>query len=242
LQVLASAAGLTIFVVVARVVLSREEAAVALVEARAAANALELAALRSRLEPHFLFNALNTLRATIRTDPRQARELVSDLADLYRYLLNHPEDARLEDEVEHACSYLAIERVRLGRGRLSVETDVAEDVADVRVPALLLQPLVENAVKHGVAAHDGEGMVRVVARRDGQTLRLEVQNVNSGTSLGKVEQGAGIALHTLRERLSKRYTGTASLELVPTGSGMHAVVELPWAETGGAPPERSAAT
>jgi uncharacterized membrane protein len=97
------AVGVALFVNVALVVISRQEQAVALVEAQAAANALSLTALRSRLEPHFLFNALNTLRATIRRDPEQARTLVSDLADLYRYLLHHPHDASVMNEVEHAC-------------------------------------------------------------------------------------------------------------------------------------------
>ena len=149
------AVGVALFVNVALVVISRQEQAVALVEAQAAANALSLTALRSRLEPHFLFNALNTLRATIRRDPEQARTLVSDLADLYRYLLHHPHDASLMNEVEHACAYLAIERARLGDERLAVQTSIDDSVRDTRVPALLLQPLVENAVNHGITPKQG---------------------------------------------------------------------------------------
>src|SRR5690606_37779184 len=90
------ASGVTLFMTVARLVVSREEQAVALVEARAAADAAALESMRRRLEPRFLFNALNVVRATIRRDPMRARELVSDLADLYRYLLSHPEEAPLE--------------------------------------------------------------------------------------------------------------------------------------------------
>ena len=118
------AVGVALFVNVALVVISRQEQAVALVEAQAAANALSLTALRSRLEPHFLFNTLNTLRATIRRDPEQARTLVSDLADLYRYLLHHPHDASVMNEVDHACAYLAIEKARLGDERLAVQTSI----------------------------------------------------------------------------------------------------------------------
>ncbi len=227
-QLAGIAAGATFFVVVARIVLAREEGAVALVEARAAADHLALEALRRRLEPHFLFNALNTLRATIRHDPHKARELVSDLSDLYRYLLNHPEDAPVHSEVDHACAYLAIERARLGEGRLRVETDIAPETRDRRVPALLLQPLVENAVKHGVGAHAGEGVVRVIARRDGGTLRLEVEDESQGEHVGTIEAGSGIALQTLRERLAKRFGDRASLQLEPTELGMCARVTLPW--------------
>ena len=228
-QVAGTAAGMTFFVVVARIVLAREEGAVALVEARAAADHLALEALRRRLEPHFLFNALNTLRATIRHDPHKARELVSDLSDLYRYLLNHPEDAPLQSEVDHALAYLAIERARLGEGRLRVESVVDAETQGRRVPALLLQPLVENAVKHGVAAHAGEGIVRVIARRDGGTLVIEVQDHCKGEYVGIVEAGTGIALQTLRERLAKRFGDVASLELLPRDDGMCARVTLPWA-------------
>jgi len=227
-QALGSAAGLTLFVMVARLVLSREEAAVQLVEARAAADALALSALRSRLEPHFLFNALNTLRASIRKDPERARALVDNLADLYRYLLNHPEDARLTEEVEHACSYLAIEEARFEPGRLEISLHVDEEAGGAEVPALLLQPLVENAVKHGVAAHDGPGKVVVRAQRVDQTLRIEVENHHQGRHLGTPSRGNGIALATLRERLAKRFGDRASLELRPLPDGMCACVEIPW--------------
>ncbi|MAQ15963.1 MAG: hypothetical protein CMN30_14365 [Sandaracinus sp.] len=227
-QIAGTTAGMTFFIAVTRVVLAREEGAVALVEARAAADHLALESLRRRLEPHFLFNALNTLRATIRHDPHKARELVSDLSDLYRYLLNHPEDAPVHSEVEHALAYLAIERARLGDGRLSVETDIAPETRNRRVPALLLQPLVENAVKHGVGAHAGEGVVRVIARREDDTLRIEVEDHCQGEHVGVIEAGTGIALQTLRERLGKRFGDDASLELIPGADGMCARVTLPW--------------
>ncbi|HJL04513.1 MAG TPA: histidine kinase [Polyangiaceae bacterium LLY-WYZ-15_(1-7)] len=222
------AVGITIFVFTTRVVLAREEAAVQLVEARAAADHLALEALRRRLEPHFLFNALNTLRATIRRDPPKARDLVSHLSDLYRYLLHHPEDAPLQSEVEHAIAYLAIERARLGEERLAVETEIEPEVQAAQVPALLLQPLVENAVKHGVAAHAGGGTVHIAARRERRKLRIEVVDTSDGEHLGVVSGGSGIALKTLRERLAKRFQGEARLELVPHERGMCARVTVPW--------------
>jgi LytS/YehU family sensor histidine kinase len=228
-KLVVNACGVTLFMSVARLVVSREEQAVALVEARAAADAAALESLRRRLEPHFLFNALNALRATIRRDPVRARDLVSDLADLYRYLLSHPEEAPVEAEVDHACAYLEIERARLGDERLEVRVELPSELARLRVPALLLQPLVENAVKHGVARRDGPGLVVIRARREGAagTLTLEVEDQASGRPVPPVERGSGIALDTLRKRLARRYGEGASLALSPTEAGMRAAVKLP---------------
>ncbi len=231
-----NAAGVTLFVMVARLVVSREESAVALVEARAAADAASLESLRRRLEPHFLFNALNALRATIRKDPMRARELVSDLADLYRYLLNHPEDATLREEVSHAESYLAIERARLGDGRISVHVDVDPEVEHDTMPALLLQPLVENAVRHGVAAHTGTGRVEIRATAAGEALdivQVVVEDHSDGERRGAPEfdgKGSGIALETLRKRLAHRYGPDASLTLEVEDAGARATLRLPRAE------------
>ncbi|HJL16335.1 MAG TPA: histidine kinase [Sandaracinaceae bacterium LLY-WYZ-13_1] len=234
------ASGVTLFVTVARLVVSREEQAVALVEARAAADAAALESLRRRLEPHFLFNALNVLRATIRRDPGRARELVSDLADLYRYLLSHPDQATLSEEMEHAQAYLAIERARLGDERLAVAVELPPALARLTVPPLLLQPLVENAVKHGIGRRDGPGRVQLRARADDDALVIEVEDAAHGRRLPPVESGSGIALSTLRRRLARRYGDAASLELRPTDEGMRAVVRLPL-EEGQLLPDRRAA-
>ncbi len=245
-KLVVNASGVTLFVVVARLVVSREEQAVALVEARAAADSAALEALRRRLEPHFLFNALNVVRATIRLDPMRARELISDLADLYRYLLSHPERAALEAEIDHAQAYLAIERARLGDERLEVLVELPEEVAGLPVPALLLQPLVENAVKHGIARRDGPGRIFLRARleEDDTMLVIEVEDEASGRPMPPLETGSGIALDTLRRRLSKRYGSQASLGLTPTENGMRASVRIPVADdapVAGEPTQRRAA-
>jgi LytS/YehU family sensor histidine kinase len=226
-QLVGVAVGVALFVNVALVVLSRQEQAVALVEAQAAANAMSLTALRSRLEPHFLFNALNTLRATIRRDPEQARALVSDLADLYRYLLHHPHDASVINEVEHACAYLAIERARLGDERLSVQTSVDTSVRDMRVPALLLQPIVENAVKHGITPKQGVGRITIRASEVGDRLRIEVEDEAEGPHHGAPTQGSGVALQTLRKRLKQQYDGGANLQLSSMERGTLVTLDLP---------------
>jgi LytS/YehU family sensor histidine kinase len=226
-QLVGVATGVALFINVALVVISRQEQAVALVEAQAAANAMSLTALRSRLEPHFLFNALNTLRATIRRDPEQARALVSDLADLYRYLLHHPHDASVLNEVEHACAYLAIERARLGDERLAVQTSVDESVRDARVPALLLQPIVENAVKHGITPKQGLGKITIRAADLGNRLRIEVEDEAEGPHHGPPTKGSGVALQTLRKRLKQQYDGLALLELSSMEHGTLVTLELP---------------
>ena len=226
-QLVGVAAGVALWVNVARVVLAREEQAVALVAAQAAANELSLQALRSRLEPHFLFNALNTLRATIRTNPDQARSLVSDLADLYRYLLHHPRDASVANEVDHACSYLAIERARLGEERLAVCTAIDTQVRDTRVPALLLQPIVENAVKHGITPKEGLGTITIRARDLGSRVRIEVADEVDGQMSHPTTKGSGMALATLRKRLERQYNGQASLRLSPLEHGTLVTVDLP---------------
>ena len=227
IQLVGVAAGVTLWVNVARVVLAREEQAVALIAAQAAANELSLQALRSRLEPHFLFNALNTLRASIRTDPDRARGLVSDLADLYRYLLHHPHDASVVNEVEHACAYLAIERARLGEERLAVHTSIDDEVRDTRIPALLLQPIVENAVKHGIAPKNGVGTITIRACDLGDIVRIEVEDEADGPTILSSTTGSGLALATLRKRLEKQYNGEATLRLSPHERGTVVTVDLP---------------
>ena len=221
------ALGVALFLNVALVVIARQEQAVALVEAQSAANALSLTALRSRLEPHFLFNALNTLRATIRRDPEQARALVSDLADLYRYLLHHPHDASVQNEVEHACAYLAIEKARLGAERLAVQTSVDQSVRDVQIPALLLQPIVENAVKHGITPKQGIGRITIRASDAGDRIRIEVEDQAEGPHQGPSTKGSGLALQTLRKRLDQQYDGRATLQLSFQDQGTLVTVELP---------------
>ncbi|MEZ4286946.1 MAG: histidine kinase [Polyangiales bacterium] len=226
-QLVANAAGFAIFVNVARVVLGREEQAVALVQAKADADKHALQALRRRLEPHFLFNALNTIRATIRHDPSRARELVSGLADLYRYLLHHPDDAPLHDEVRHACDYLVIEQARFGSSRIEIASDVQSDVRNVLIPALTLQPIVENAVHHGVARRSGKATISIEAKREGEFARIQIIDQTEGPEASATHDGAKIAINNLRERLDTRYRGKASLLFEPVENGMMVVVLIP---------------
>lgn len=150
-------------------------------QAEHAALAAELKALRAQVNPHFLFNALNTIAALVRRQPQAAEEVTEELADLFRYVLRASEKTvvSLCDELECARMYLAIEEARFG-ARLSVEIDVPEELGDVRVPSLMLQPLVENAIKHGVSHSEEPCEVRVGARLCSGQMEVDVFDTGPG--------------------------------------------------------------
>jgi two-component system sensor histidine kinase AlgZ len=157
-----------------------------------------LAELQSRIRPHFLFNTLNTALALVRHDPTRAEELLEDLAELFRVAISeNPESVSLAEEVELAQRYLAIEQVRFG-GRLQVSWELDPDAGHARVPPLLLQPLVENAVRHGIEPSASGGTIRVRTRvKLGRALISIVNSVPAALS----QPGNGIALRNVRERL-----------------------------------------
>lgn len=157
-----------------------------------------LAELQSRIRPHFLFNTLNSALALVRHDPARAEDLLEDLAELFRVAISeNPESVSLAEEVELAQRYLAIEQVRFG-SRLQVSWELDPDAGAARVPPLLLQPLVENAVRHGIEPSDAGGTIRVRTRvKLGRAL---VSIVNSVPASGS-RPGHGIALRNVRERL-----------------------------------------
>lgn len=189
----------------------------------------QLAALRAQLDPHLLFNALNTVAALIPSDAAAAERTLLRLAELYRGLLaaSRCEQHTLERELDICRAYLDVERARF-RERLEASIDVAGlDPSAVLVPVLSLQPLVENAVSHGLAGRARGGALRVRARASGSALELEVED--DGIGLGNsTRRGAGLALHTTRQRLELRYGTAAALELTPAPSGgTRALLRLP---------------
>ncbi len=157
-----------------------------------------LAELQSRIRPHFLFNTLNTALALVRHDPARAEKLLEDLAELFRVAISeNPESVSLAEEVELAQRYLAIEQIRFG-SRLQVSWELDPDAGHARVPPLLLQPLVENAVRHGIEPSDAGGTIRVRTRvKLGRALISIVNSVPAQAS----QPGNGIALRNVRERL-----------------------------------------
>ncbi|WBY00857.1 histidine kinase [Ramlibacter tataouinensis] len=157
-----------------------------------------LSELQARIRPHFLFNTLNTAIALVREDPARAEAVLEDLSDLFRRALADPGEAvTLEEEVALARHYLAIEQVRFGE-RLQVEWAIDPDAGRARVPPLFLQPLVENAVKHGVEPSAGGAEVKVSTQRRGATVVIKVTNT---VPAGQGRPGHGLAQGNVRDRL-----------------------------------------
>ena len=158
-----------------------------------------LAELQSRIRPHFLFNTLNSAIALVRAEPAKAEALLEDLSDLFREALKDSgEPVRLAQEIELAQRYLAIEQVRFGE-RLRVQWALDPSANDALLPPLLLQPLVENAVRHGVEPSDKGADVRISTQRRGSMVVIKVSNTVPN---GQGEQGHGLALRNVRERLN----------------------------------------
>lgn len=177
-----------------------------------ALQSAELRLLKSQLNPHFLFNSLNSVRALIAEDPSRARDAVTQLAGLLRYTLrsDHEELVTLERELETVGDYLALESLRLG-DRMRVELDIAADAQDARVPVMLLQTVVENAIKHGIAELPGGGVLRVAAILRDHALHVDVQNPRPKNPPLREEQGSG--LYNAAERLRLLFGSRATLEL-----------------------------
>jgi two-component sensor histidine kinase len=178
----------------------------------------KLRALEMRLRPHFLYNALHTIGGLVRTDQGPAAvRMIAGLGDLLRHTLRDDEaqEVPLSRELELTFRYLDIEQARFG-DRLRVDLEIAPDTANAHVPSLLLQPLVENAVRHGVESSAG-GRVVVRAYRDGDALCLDVQDNGNGPR--DEPGGRGIGLSTTRARLEQLYGSDQKLELERAASG-----------------------
>ena len=157
-----------------------------------------LAELQARIRPHFLFNSLNSAIALVREDPRRAEALLEDLSELFRHVLVSKGDSvTLAEEVQVARHYLAIEEVRFGE-RLRVEWSIDPRAGSTRVPALFLQPLVENAVKHGVEPSPSGADVKVTTQKRGSVVVIKVTNT---VPAGQGRPGHGVALDNVRDRL-----------------------------------------
>jgi hypothetical protein len=173
----------------------------------------QLLALRSQLNPHFLFNALNSVISLMDRDVPAAQRMVARLGDLLRLSLNANEaEVSLERELALVKQYLEIERIRFG-DRLTVEVDVPRNLLELSVPNLVLQPLVENAIVHGVGPRPGPGRVTVEAQQIGETLLLRVLDNGLGLDREDSKAGFGIGVGNTRARLAAIYGGAASLTL-----------------------------
>lgn len=203
-----------------------------LVEAR-------LQSLRAQLQPHFLFNALNTISAL--TNSQTARRLMGQLGDLLRASLTHASRplVTLGEELTFLDDYLAIESARF-EDRMTVAVHVDDDLLDVRVPSFLFQPIVENAIRHGVAPRLSGGAVEVTATRDGSTLKLRVRDNGVGLSAGwHFQRDAGVGLRNVASRLEHVYGRPGLLRVQPAAAGgVDVQIDLPLRAVH--PPQRTA--
>ena len=180
-------------------------------ELRTLAREAELKALRAQLNPHFLFNSLNSISALTSLDPKGARTMCVLLSDFLRKSLKLGERplVTLAEELDLVRAYLTIEQIRFG-ARLQVAWEVEPEAEPVRIPTLLLQPLVENAIKHGIANLVEGGVIRIAARRRGECLDIEMENARDAEE--EAPKGLGLGLTQVRQRLKGRYGAQAFFE------------------------------
>jgi two-component system, LytTR family, sensor histidine kinase AlgZ len=182
-----------------------------------------LAALAATIRPHFFFNALNAVLGVVRTDPRTAEAMLEDLSELFRTLAKSQPVVTLAEEANTAQRYLAIEKLRLGE-RLQVQWQQDENLGQVMIPQLTLQPLIENAVRHGVEPVQTPGAIRVKISRKGREVLIAVDNPLAGAAS---QPGLQMALANIRERLMLLYDLEASLTASERSGRYLVVLKLP---------------
>ena len=197
----------------------------------------ELRNLRLQLQPHFLFNALNTISSTMYDDPRSADRMVGQLSQLLRLSLqtSHAQEVPLRDELEVLDCYLGLMRARFGH-RLRATVTAEPDTLDALVPSLVLQPLVENAIRHGNASRAAGGSIEVRATRAGNTLHLDVADDGPGAPLGTDVFGKGVGLSATRDRLRLLYGPAHRFDVLNRDGGFTVSIVLPFRRGSAATP------
>jgi len=190
-----------------------------------------LGALRTQMQPHFLFNSLNAITVIVRDrDTATATRMLEQLGEMLRRVMrsDRPQEVTLAEELDFVRRYLAIEQVRFS-DRLQPAFDVDPAALDAAVPEFLLQPLVENALRHGLAKRVTATLLRIDARREGEDLVVSVTDDGPGPESGEAEPAEGVGLGNTRERLATLYGGRATLTLARTPpGGARATVRLPY--------------
>lgn len=198
-------------------------------ELRELTSSAQIRALQAQIRPHFLFNTLNVLSNLIHSDARKAEDLTEELAAVFRYTLEatRMEWVPLEDEIRFVTSYLRIEKARFEH-RLTYSIELGPDTKPFRIPPMILQPLVENAVKHGVSSRTEGGVVHLTAKSDSGRLILVVQDIGKGVKSEENLHGQGIGLKNVRDRLKHIYRDQAELDLsVVEPGGTRVILTLP---------------
>lgn len=185
-----------------------------------------LQALQARIRPHFLFNSLNTVLGLMRGDPRRAERTLEDLADLFRVFMRDTRElVPLDEEVDTCRQYLAIEQLRLG-DRLQVSWQLEQMPGDALLPSLLLQPLLENAVHHGIEPRTEPGEIAIAISRPDERVRVEIVNPASGQQ--PVRPGNQMALSNVRERLMLLYDMEADFKTSEENGSFRLLLEIPY--------------
>jgi LytS/YehU family sensor histidine kinase len=193
----------------------------------------KLSLLHAQVEPHFLYNTLASAQYLTRSDPARADEMLGNLITYLRHSLPRTEDSlsTLGEELERARAYLEILKIRMGN-RLQLQIEVPEALKSIAFPAMMLQTLVENAIKHGLEAKTGGGTIWIIARTIDDTLAVTV--ADDGQGFNAESSGTGIGLKNVRERLRLAYGGAASFAIVANfPSGVAATINIPSAATQG---------
>jgi two-component system, LytTR family, sensor kinase len=196
-------------------------------EARLAAAKLQL--LQMQLHPHFLFNTLHTISELVHEDPETADRMIAGLSELLREALaaSDVQEVPLRRELALVGRYLEIQHARFG-DRLHVQVDVADDVLDALVPHLILQPIVENAIRHGIGSRAGRGRIRIAAARTADVLRVEIQDDGRGLQEANGAAIEGVGLGNTRQRLHALYGEGDRLTVSPApGGGVTIAILIP---------------
>jgi LytS/YehU family sensor histidine kinase len=191
----------------------------------------ELRALQARINPHFLFNTLNSIASLISEDPRTAEEMTEKLSALFRYTLNANRGncVRLEQELYILRSYLDIEQLRFGP-RLRVTFDIEDKLRDLSLPPLILQPIVENSVKYAVAPREQGGEILIRGRDNGDRCLVEV--IDDGPGFDGKTKGSGYALESIRQRLAASYGDRHRFEIARMNGRTFVRLEIPRKDIG----------
>jgi two-component system, LytTR family, sensor kinase len=198
------------------------------------ASLLRLQLLKAQLQPHFLFNTLHTISAMMHQDVKGADRMITRLSELLRMTLDHlgRDVVRLEEELEFLRLYLELERVRFGE-RLATRVSVPPEAKNALVPALFLQPLVENSIKHGLSVRQPDGLIEIRAVHEGERLVLCVSDNGSGLPAGVVRGlplDEGLGLSNTRDRLKQLYPDDYEFLIRPRpGGGTEVIVDIPFA-------------
>jgi signal transduction histidine kinase len=189
-----------------------------------------LKTLEAELHPHFLFNTLHAISSLVHSNPDAADRMISRLSDLLRITLNRAPTAgvALQEELEFLQKYLEIEQTRF-QDRLTVRYNIDPETLDAEVPRLILQPLVENAIKHGVSPRSGPGLIEINSVRDGEALWLEVRDNGVGLKPGaRARLDGGVGLSNTRDRLECLYDGAHLLEFSDGQNGLAVRMRIPF--------------